>query len=74
MLIRFLSPQLLLQLSAQERQNCLGDGIGIVSKRPVAASRQNFQFGVREDLTLALGEHDWDVWVMSAPDDKRRQI
>jgi hypothetical protein len=25
-------------------------------------------------LTLALGEHDWDVWVMSAPDDKRRQI
>ena len=66
--------QLLLQLSAQERQNCLGDGIGIVSKRPVAAYRQNFQFGVREDLTLALGEHDRDVGIVSAPDDKRRQI
>jgi hypothetical protein len=66
--------QLLLQLSAQERQNCLGDGIGIVSKRPVTASRWNFQFGVREDLTLALGKHDWDVGIVSAPDDKRRQI
>ena len=40
----------------------------------MTATNQNFYLRVWEYFALALGKCEWDIGIMSTPDDQRRQV